>query len=196
MSIRDVISILAISAFVVAALFPTLTNIQILQFIPVPYWILYVLFPLFVLFGMFVANLIGKKVPVLWQIAKFALVGVSNTAIDFGVLNLLAGVTSTFGGFGIAAINIFSFLSALLNSYFWNKTWTFGSKKKNRFLPFFVVTLIGITINTAAVYLLATFVLPALVESEILRPNIAKVFATALSMVWNFLGYRLIVFKN
>lgn len=195
MSKRDVISILAISAFIVAALFPTLTNIRILQFIPVPYWLLYVFLPLFVLFGMFVANLIGKKVPVLWQIAKFALVGVSNTAIDFGVLNLLAGVTSTFGGFGIAAINVVSFLTALFNSYFWNKSWTFSSKKKNRFLPFFLVTLVGIFINTATVYFLTNFVLPTMIVDERLRPNIAKVFATALSMVWNFLGYKIFVFK-
>ena len=195
MSKRDLISVLVIAALVVAALFPTLANVQLLQYIPLPYWFFYVLFPLFVAFGMFVANLIGKKAPVLWQIAKFALVGVSNTAIDFGVLNLLAGITSTFGGFGIAAINIFSFLTALFNSYFWNKTWTFDSKKKNRFLPFFVVTLVGIFINTATVYILTNLVLPTVVADERLRPNVAKVFATALSMVWNFLGYKILVFK-
>ena len=84
----------------------------------------------------------------------------------------------------------------MVNSFYWNKDWVFGSRKKASFATFIVITLIGLGINTGTVFILTTFV-PALFGlSETLWANLAKVLATVLSLVWNFSGYKLVVFKK
>lgn len=152
--------------------------------------------PFITVCGMFVANLIGKSLPIVWQLAKFALVGVLNTAIDFGALNFLIARTGVVDGPLIILLNATSFSIAVLNSFYWNREWVFGAGKKSNFVTFFAVTLIGLAINTGVVFALTTFVSPVLVNSDTLWANFAKVLATGLSLVWNFMGYRLIVFKK
>ncbi len=185
------------AAFVVGIfLFPTLLNTSLYSKLPFAPLLLLVILPLVATVGMFIAFFLGKKLAILWQLAKFAEVGVLNTAIDFGILNffiLLTGVTS---GLGIILMNATSFTTALVNSFFWNKEWVFGESKKSNFLTFFIVTLIGLLLNTGTVFALTTYVHPVLVKSPTLWANLAKVLATGLSMVWNFAGYKVVVFKK
>ena len=145
---------------------------------------------------MALAAQLGKKVAILWQVAKFGLVGILNTSIDFGILNFLMAATSVTRGIGIIPINAVAVVAAVVNSFYWNKDWVFGQKQGASFLTFSVVTLIGLGINTAIVFLLTTFIGPIIVDSQALWANLAKVLATIFSMVWNFLGYKLIVFKK
>lgn len=177
-------------------LLPTLMNTGYLTKIPSVYLILYIVFPLVVTSGMYLASLIAKKIKILWQVAKFALVGVLNTAIDFGVLNLLILLTSYTQGTGLGLINIPSFSLAILNSYFWNRKWVFSDSKKGNFVVFVAVTAIGLLINTGVVVGITTLIPPAFGLSPTLWVNVAKVFATGFSMVWNFAGYKLIVFRR
>ncbi|MBX4191376.1 MAG: hypothetical protein KW804_01085, partial [Candidatus Doudnabacteria bacterium] len=62
------------------------------------------------------------------------------------------------------------------------------------FMIFFIVTFVGFLIN----FTLVTFVSVHLHITQIadLDKNIAKVIATAVSLFWNFTGYKLIVFKK
>jgi len=191
-------SFLSFAAAVLIALFliPTLITTQTINIIPFSVYLLFFLLPLVVVPGMIIANYIGKKLGILWQLAKFALVGVLNTVIDFGVLNFLIAITTTTSGIGIIFINAISFLTAVINSYFWNKEWVFTAGKKGNFATFFIVTLIGLSINTGIVYTLTTYIPPVIVSSETLWANLAKVLATGISLVWNFMGYKLIVFKK
>ena len=92
---------------------------------PVIIWSLPIVFPVVFLIGTFIAKLLSKLAKVIYQIARFAEVGVMNTFIDFGILNLLIWITRITGGLAIAPLNAFSFLCATSNSYFWNKFWTF-----------------------------------------------------------------------
>ena len=148
---------------------------------------LIILVPLVSLVGMYVAYMIGKKIAIIWQLAKFALVGVLNTAIDFGILNFFIALTGITSGSNIIPMNAFAFSGAVVNSYFWNK-------KSAGFVIFFVVTAIGIAINSGVLYIVTTLI-PHSIDNT-LWANIGKVLATGLSTVWNFLGYRLIVFKK
>jgi len=132
----------------------------------------------------------------LWQVAKFALVGVLNTAIDFGILNLLILITGFTAGAGIGIINIPSFTLAILNSYIWNRKWVFENAKQGNFFVFVAVTVIGLLINTTVVVVVTTWIPPLFGLSPTLWANVAKVFATGFSMVWNFTGYKLVVFKR
>lgn len=190
--------LLSLSAGFIIGLFaiPILVATGLWGKIPSPLLLLFVLFPLLVVSGMIIAEFIGKKIPIIFQLAKFALVGVVNTAVDFGILNFLITIFQITSGVGIIFINATSFMTALFNSYFWNKDWVFETGKKHTFIGFVTITLIGLSINTSIVFLITTFIPPIYVESETLWANIAKVLATGVSLVWNFAGYKLIVFKR
>lgn len=193
---KDFTFALVASLLIAIFLPPTLKNLGFYDKIQNPTLVIYVGFPILAIVGTVVAYFIGRVVPILWQFTKFALVGVLNTSIDFGILNYLITATSVEKGLGIIPLNAISFSVATLNSFIWNKSWVFKSKKKATFLTFLAVTLVGLLINSSVVYLLNEFVLPTFISNSSLRPNIAKVFATAFSLVWNFLGYKLIVFKR
>jgi len=133
------------------------------------------------------------------QIFKFGVIGVFNTALDFGVLNLLMYLTGSYGGSGIIPLNIISFSVAVTNSYFWNKFWTFKDKtntSSKEFGQFVLVSVVGVALNTAMVFAITTFVPPVGGLGKEIWANLAKVAATGLSLVWNFIGYKFIVFRR
>ncbi len=189
---------LSVAASLVTAVFlvPTLLNNGFFETFPLGWAALFVVFPIVCLVGMTVANILGKKIKIIWQLAKFGFVGVLNTAIDFGVFNALISLTSITSEFGIILLNATSFSTAVVNSYFWNKQWVFAGNKKSNFATFLTITLIGLSINTGIVYVITTFIDPIIVTDKTQWANIAKVIATPLSMMWNFLGYKIIVFHK
>src|SRR3989344_2662710 len=85
------------------------------------------------------------------QAIKFVLVGILNTLVDLGVLNLLIFASGIASGFGYSAFKGISFTVAVINSYFLNKFWTFKMREtegvKREFAQFFIVSLIGFGIN-------------------------------------------------
>lgn len=133
------------------------------------------------------------------QLIKFGLVGMANTLVDFGVLNLLMWLSKTYSGNWIILLNGISFSAAVINSYFLNKFWTFQNKEKRvatQFFKFLVVSLVGLFINTVIVYLGTTFIKPFFGLNEGLWANLIKVMATGVAMFWNFVGYKLWAFKS
>lgn len=191
----DLLKTLSVAFITSVFLIPTLITTGLYKNLPIPLVLVFLVFPTISILGMCAIAILAKKLPILWQIAKFAQVGVANTAIDFGILNTLISVTGITSGVGIIAINAASFTGALVNSYFWNRTWVFKSGTKSNFLTFAIITLLGLSVNSGVVYVITTFIPPILVQSDTLWANIAKAFATGISMVWNFLGYKIIVFK-
>jgi putative flippase GtrA len=133
------------------------------------------------------------------QFTKFALVGVVNTGLDFTILNFLILLTDIYKGGWLGLLNFISFSLATINSYFLNKFWTFRKDSKEKikiqFLKFFLISLIGVAINTGIVYILATFIPPFFDFSQLLWVNIAKCLAVAISLYWNFIGYKFWVFN-
>lgn len=188
----------AIGLVVGLFLLPILFNTNLYSKFPPTqlYAFLFVGLPIIFTIGLAIAGFISKKIPLLWQFAKFAQVGVLNTAIDFGILNLLIFVTGITSGLSIIPLNAISFSTAIINSFFWNEKWVFKAKKEANFITFVVVTLIGLAINSGIVYTITTFVPPTFVDSQKLWANLAKVLATGISLIWNFTGYRLVVFKK
>lgn len=143
-------------------------------------------------------NKINKKLII--QFSKFIIIGVLNTGIDFAVLNLLMWQTGIYSGKCIILLNAISFSVAVINSYFWNKFWIFRAKETTQtgkeFAQFISVTLVGMMINTAIVYSVTTLIPPMFGLSVELWANLAKIAATGISLIWNFIGYKLFVFKK
>lgn len=137
------------------------------------------------------------------QLFRFVLVGAINTGIDFAVFNGLMLITGIQSGAPVVVINTIAFCVAVINSYFLNKYWTFeerhsaaAPKEAVKFSTFLIVSILGAGINGSVVYALTTFVTAPLYLSATLFANVAKLIATVFSMMWNFIGYKLFVFRR
>lgn len=191
-----------------------LAILLILPWIAAVFWVL----------GIWFGNRLGRWMAVIPQFAKFVAVGFLNTAIDFGVLNLLSRLSGITAGFIIGGINLPGFLVAVLNSYLWNKLWVFhpvrskppqaaavplsaggtsnGASDRGPeplfadFPKFFAVTAIGVLINSGIIILLTTYVPPLFGLGPSYWLNAAKVAATIITLFWNFTGYKFVVFRT
>jgi putative flippase GtrA len=146
-----------------------------------------------------IAYFLSKILPVLYQFAKFGAVGVLNSFIDFGILNLLIFLFSIGSGLWFSIFKAISFLCATTNSYFWNKYWTFESSNKPKVseaAKFYTIAIIGGFLNVSVA---------SLIFSGINRPeyipvnlwaNVAALGGILSAFIWNFLGYKFVVFKK
>jgi putative flippase GtrA len=136
--------------------------------------------------------------PTIIQFGKFVIVGTLNTGIDFGILNLLSWLTGIYGGSRLAPMNVPGFLIALVNSYMLNKYWTFKAHSRlssgGEIGAFVLVSAIGLCVNTALLVVITRSMILPFGFSPQFWENIAKVMATGGSLLWNFVGYKYIVF--
>lgn len=127
------------------------------------------------------------------QKVRFILVGGINTAIDFGLLFLLKTL-----GLPTVPANIISTTTAFCFSFFANKKYTFKSSDTNiaREITLFVaVTLFGLwVLQTLVIQLVVPFVAPIGWPSDV-NVLIAKLCATVVTLIWNYLMYSRVVFN-
>lgn len=176
--------------------------------------ILPIIFPIACLIFLYLASIISKKIKVAYEVAKFILVGGLNTLVDWGVLSFLifafkrSGINSDNVLFEVFSITIIlftllkatSFIIATINSYIWNKLWTFKKKTTEKlgreFIQFITVSIIGFLINVGIASSIFKFI-PAIGGLNIEQwAIIAAAIASAISMAWNFVGYKFIVFNK
>ena len=206
-----------------------------------------------------------QRFPIILQLMRFGAIGVINTALDFIILNFLSKWLGINAGSELGALNVISFSLAVVQSYFWNRYWTFSSVKVSlvsnfrrlllvggvgvvsmlavliaaryssgpstyavifagfiiaelclwigfklhessldhqngqvakQFIIFVIVSLIGLLINSVLVSVLTSRLdLSAWVNPDLAK-NLAKIGATVASLIWNFIGYKLLVFKK
>ncbi|MDX1535624.1 MAG: GtrA family protein [Candidatus Spechtbacterales bacterium] len=155
--------------------------------------------PILSVIGLYVAYLLAKKISAIYQAAKFALVGALNTFVDLGVLNLLIFVTGITTGRTVSGFKGISFIVAAINSYAWNKWWTFESKKENigkEFTQFMVVSTIGFFLNVGTLDFFVNVIGPQFNIAPALWANIGALAGTLVVLIWNFVGYKFWVFKK
>ncbi len=64
-----------------------------------------------------------------------------------------------------------------------------------QFAAFLVVSIIGLLINTFIVSFASAYLVDYGIAEDLAK-NIAKIAANAVSLIWNFTGYKLIVFRR
>lgn len=132
------------------------------------------------------------------QFLRFSIVGIANTLVDWGILNLLILTFSHAAVFSYPLFKTISFSIAVLNSYFLNKTWVFPtSEQKNKAvqLPKFIaISTIGMGFNvgTASAFVSTS----ACGAYFVLCANIGAVLGTLAAFLWNYFGYKLFVFRS
>ena len=118
---------------------------------------------------------------------KFAIVGVANTLLDMGVFWLL----SVLLGINPYISQVISYSCGMLNSYIFNRSWTFRSQAKffsPALLRFIILNLIMLGISTGLLFVL--------LDILAVPKMIAKVGATIITLVICFVVIRLWVFKE
>jgi len=164
------------------------------------FWLLPVFLPILSFVGFELLIFLSRWLPTLFQFGKFLLVGTLNTFIDLGVLNLLMLFSGIAAGFYYSLFKAISFSIANLNSYFWNKYWTFEatSKKKisREFGEFYLVSIAGLLINVLTASIVVNLIGPHFGLNQKLWANVGALVATFAGFTWNFFGYKLIVFKK
>ncbi len=156
---------------------------------------LFFLFPVLSASGLWLTYSIGKRWSTAYQLGKYFLVGSLNTFVDLGVLNLLILLGDTSTGTAYSIFKGVAFVVAVVNSYFWNKLWTFQSGKGN-FIQFLLISIAGFVINVGVASLVVNVIGPLGGVSAELWANIGAVIATFISLIWNFIGYKFFVFKE
>ncbi len=160
---------------------------------------LLIIFPILCAIGLIAARVLSGIIPVIYQIAKFILVGGMNFLIDMAALNFLIFSTGISTGITQSAFKSVSFLIAMINSYFWNKFWIFRRVTKEstgkEFLQFIFISFIGFLINVGIDYIFVNMINPFGGASLKTWAQFSAIMAAIASLVWNFLGYKFIVFN-
>ena len=165
----------------------------LLKFLPL-------VFPLFTLGVMVIGTWLGHRVRIAYQLTKFVLVGGQNFLIDLGILNLLIAASGVSEGFTASIWKALAFLVAVSSSFLWNKFWTFRSLSTAhagvQFAEFLVVSGVGLAINVGVFALINDGLGPQGSASPEVWASAAAVGAAIAGLMWNFLGYKFVVFRR
>jgi len=132
------------------------------------------------------------------QLLRFCVVGGINTLIDVLVFNLLVWGLPTQDAGLLVIYNSVAYLVGAVNSFCWNKLWTFkqrSSATSDQLARFALVTSLGIISNDAFLWL-ATTILASLSLNGFLWVNAAKISAIAGSVTVSYIGMRFSVFTK
>lgn len=153
--------------------------------------------------ALYTLSLIAKFVKVAYQFGKFAAVGASNTFLDLGLLNLaIIFIDLPAGSTKLVAVATTTALLSTVNSYFWNKFWTFEAGKREEkqiweVVKFYAVTGAAAIVNGTITSIVAKQIIG---DADALSGNIAatagKIVGILSAFLINFLGYKFIVFKK
>jgi len=175
---------------------------------PLMAFVMYIIFPFLTLLGLWICFFLGKKFISFFQLAKYLLIGILATLVDLGVFNLLMGLTGMATGNPLKIFKGVSFLVATFSKYFGDKFWAFEKMEKEgmkkEFTAFFLVTLVGLAVNVGVTAMVATYLNAngmVLFGSQLqltdkLTANLGAMVAAVVVAVWNFVGYKFIVFKK
>ncbi|OHA09490.1 MAG: hypothetical protein A3B37_02195 [Candidatus Sungbacteria bacterium RIFCSPLOWO2_01_FULL_59_16] len=160
---------------------------------------LFVGIPILWVAGVWLGGFLGRWLPFFVQFGKFATTGFLSASIDFGVLNILSRWSGITAGLIVGGVNVPGFGLAVSNSYLWNRLWVFRQAPVEGvfrdFPKFLTVTVSGLLLNSGIVVFITTYVPPQFGTGPEAWLNIAKIAASAVILIWNFIGYKMFVFR-
>lgn len=128
----------------------------------------------------------GNVTKKIGMILRFCTVGVGNTLIDFLVFFILTSLHVQY----LLAQGI-SYLAGMINSYIWNRNWTFKAKEKANIQEMLRFLAINLAAYVATLLFLYVF------QQKFAWPlAVSKIAATLGGMAITFMGSRLWVFKS
>lgn len=137
------------------------------------------------------------------QFFRFCFVGGAATIVDMAVGVVFRNILPfdfilNLGLFTLsldAVSSAFGFIAGLVTNYLLSISWVFKRNDINRvkeFIIFAIIGIIGLSINTGVMEILGKIIVKA---NDILFIA-KKVIATLVTMIWNFAGRKLILYRN
>jgi putative flippase GtrA len=130
------------------------------------------------------------------RLNRFLLVGAGNTAINFAVLN----AAFIFLHSGKVTASILATSCAIIFSFIFNRSFVFRDRDHpaKKFIRFAAIAVAGTLLLQTSIYSTCTFILSrqGWITNGIVQINICNLIASLGVMVWNYNGYRLLVFKD
>ncbi len=130
------------------------------------------------------------------QFLSFCLIGGLNTTIDLLALNGLLWLWPTQNTSLLLAYNSLAYAMGALNSFFWNKYWTFRASHRTtstEIVRFVLTTLCSLIINNVLLWVASELLHPTLINATVWA-NASKALAISGTFMLSFLGMRLWVF--
>ena len=157
--------------------------------------------PVLWVLGVNLGYFLGRWMPFFNQFGKFAAIGFTNAAVDFGTLDLLIARTGETAGAMYAVFKGTSFIVAMVHSYFWNKHWAFdagnaGDAQGTEFLKFVSVSVLALLVNVGVASLVVNLVNPVLGLDAKTWANVGAVAGSAIALALSFVGFKIVVFKK
>jgi len=136
------------------------------------------------------------------QFARFVTVGLSNSAIDFGVFNVLLYLFPTSSVRVLVLYNSVAVALAILNSYLWNTRWTFRaarelqvtSRQHRQGVLFVLQALLNVGVNDGVVAILTQLLTLQTFLSPSASSNLAKLVGMLVASLSSFLIMKYVVF--
>lgn len=133
------------------------------------------------------------------RFSMFSLVGLSNAAVDIGVLNMFLWLQPTREPGLLFLYNGIALVLANSNSYLWNTMWTFKGRSNpgpRQTTLFIVQAIANITVSNGIFFAL---IRPLLTDTDIpayLVGNVAKVISIVVASTMSFFLMRYLVFSR
>ena len=133
------------------------------------------------------------------RFSKFSIVGLTNAAIDIGVLNLFLWLEPTREVSTLVLYNGIALVLANVNSYLWNTLWTFRGRAEHdlrQIVLFGLQVLVNIGISNGLFWAL---IHPIIVYTEVptyLAGNVAKIISVTVASTISFFLMRFVVFSR
>lgn len=190
----------AINGFAIGLLAPFIFH-NLGAKLPIPAILFACILAILAVVGISLGYWLGKILrPFFYQLAKFGLVGVGNTVVDNGIFSFFIFLTAITSGPFIPLFRTISAFMAIVNSYLWNKYWSFQKKEENEvpkeFTHFVIISVIGLIINVSITSLLINVLGPQAGFSPTAWATLAGIIPIPVVLIWNFIGYKLFVFKK
>jgi len=121
-------------------------------------------------------------------LSRFSIIGIMNTLIDFVVFTIF----HSFFGINYTISQIAGYSFGVVNSFIFNKNWTFEHRNTNKktvheFLQFIIINLISLIITIICMRFL--------INDFAINVYIAKIIVTLVAQITNFIAYKLWVFN-
>jgi putative flippase GtrA len=133
------------------------------------------------------------------RFSKFSIVGLSNSIVDIGVLNLFLWLEPTREVYLLVLYNGIALVLANVNSYVWNTLWTFRGRAEHdlrQVVLFSLQVLVNIGVSSGLFWAL---IHPVIVYTEVptyLAGNIAKILSVTVASTISFFIMRYVVFSR
>jgi len=135
-----------------------------------------------------------------FELGKYGIIGVLNTFLNAGVYNLLIFITNIASGFIVDTFFIIAFTITVVNSFVWNKFWSFAEKNieniKKEAIQFFGISAAVALVNAVILHIIINVLGAPIGIDPKIWANVALGFTIITAFLGNFFSYKYIVFSD